>query len=72
MSSKRIFYKEHKGDKIWQIDSPDDEIGKVEISFDKKAVYNLWTDYGKLTAEQKAILKEEMPFWYKFFERRDN
>lgn len=72
MSSKRIFYKEHKGDKIWQIDSPDDEIGKVEISFDKKTVYNLWTDYGKLTAEQKAILKEEMPFWYKFFERREN
>ena len=69
MSSKYIFYKEKNGAKIWQVETSQE--GPILISFDKKTVYNLWTDYGKLTAEQKAILKEEMPFWYKFFERRE-
>lgn len=70
MSSKYIFYKEKKDAKIWQVETSQE--GPILISFDKKKVYNLWTDYGKLTTEQKEILKEEMPFWYKFFERREN
>lgn len=70
MSSRKIFYKENKNDIIWSVLTG--KKGPILISFDKKTIYNLWTDYGKLTSEQKAIIKEEMPFWYDFFERNEN
>lgn len=48
-------------------------IGGILISFDKKTIYNLWTDYPqKFTPIQIETIRKEMPYWYKFFENRLN
>lgn len=66
----RDFYKEHKRDKVWWIDTSDYD-GVFEFSFDKKKVFNLFRDYPyKLTKEQKEIFDRENPFWADFFKRR--
>ncbi|MBT8990375.1 hypothetical protein BTH78_08655, partial [Lactobacillus delbrueckii subsp. bulgaricus] len=55
------FYRNKRGDKIWRVDRVD-EIGGIEVSFDKKKIYNLWTDYlSKFSAEEIEIIKKEMP-----------
>lgn len=44
------------------------EIGPLYVTFDKKTVLNLWTDYPqKFTPEQIQIMREEQPYWYEFF-----
>ena len=63
------FNKEIKGGKIWSVDT--DEIGPLYITFDKKTIYNLFSDYPyNMTQEQVAIVKKEMPYWAKFFRDR--
>lgn len=57
MQSK--FYRE-KGKQIWQVDS--DEIGPFLFSFDKKKIYNFWSDYWDLTDEQRKIFNREFPY----------
>lgn len=54
------FYKESENSEIWLIDDLD-EIGQFLFSFDKKTIYNFWTDYDKLSDEQKAIFNKEFP-----------
>ena len=54
------FYKESENSEIWLIDDLD-EIGPFLFSFDKKTIYNFWTDYDKLSDEQKAIFNKEFP-----------
>ena len=54
------FYKESENSEIWLIDDLD-EIGSFLFSFDKKTIYNFWTDYDKLSDEQKAIFNKEFP-----------
>ena len=54
------FYKESENSEIWLIDDLD-EIGQFLFSFDKKTIYNFWTDYDKLSDEQKAIFDKEFP-----------
>lgn len=54
------FYKESQNSEIWLIDDLD-EIGQFLFSFDKKTIYNFWTDYDKLSDEQKAIFNKEFP-----------
>lgn len=54
------FYKESENSEIWCIDDLD-EIGQFLFSFDKKTIYNFWTDYDKLSDEQKAIFNKEFP-----------
>lgn len=54
------FYKESENSEIWRIDDLD-EIGQFLFSFDKKTIYNFWTDYDKLSDEQKAIFNKEFP-----------
>ncbi|MBQ5333641.1 MAG: hypothetical protein J6K92_10370 [Oscillospiraceae bacterium] len=54
------FYKETEKSKIWRVDDIN-QIGKFLFSFDKKTVYNFWTDYEKLTPEQKQIFDKEFP-----------
>lgn len=58
------FYRNKRGDKIWRVDRVD-EIGRIEVSFDKKKIYNLWTDYPS-SAEEIGIIKKEMPYWADF------
>ena len=47
------------GNKIWRLKS--DEIGPFYFSFDRKTIYNFWTDYWNLTAEQRNLFDKEFP-----------
>ena len=61
------FYKENDTDRIWWVD-PVDNIGLYLFSFDRKKIYNLFSDYPhKLSAEEKRIFDEENPYWKAFF-----
>ncbi len=62
------FYKVNKKDKTWRIK---DESGKLLVSFDKKKIYDLWTDYPfAMTEEEIRIFDKEHPYWAKFFAHR--
>lgn len=64
------FYKENKNDRIWWVDNIDEK-GTHLFSFDKKKVFNLFSDYPyKLTKEEKEIFDAENPFWKDFFKDR--
>ncbi len=64
------FYKDNKNDKIWWVDNYDQD-GVWLFSFDKKKVFNMFSDYPwKLTAEQKRIFDAENPYWAEFFKDR--
>lgn len=64
------FYKDNKNDKIWWVDNYDQD-GVWLFSFDKKKVFNMFSDYPwKLTAEQKRIFDSENPYWAEFFKDR--
>lgn len=61
------FYKENDTDRIWRVDTVDN-IGLYLFSFDRKKIYNLFSDYPhKLSAEEKRIFDEENPYWKAFF-----
>ena len=61
------FYKENDTDRIWWVDAVDN-IGLYLFSFDRKKIYNLFSDYPhKLSAEEKRIFDEENPYWKAFF-----
>ena len=60
------FYKENDTDRIWWVDTVDN-IGLYLFSFDRKKIYNLFSDYPhKLSAEEKRIFDEENPYWKAF------
>ena len=62
-----IFYKNKPSDKIYWIDNIG-VIGEFLFSFDKKKIYNLFSDYPqKLTKEEKIIFDKENPYWADFF-----
>lgn len=66
-----IFYKENLTDTIYWVDTVEEYKGLFLFSFDKKTVFNLFSDYPhKLTAEQKAIFDKENPYWANFFRDR--
>ena len=61
------FYKENETDRIWWVNTVD-RIGLYLFSFDRKKIYNLFSDYPhKLSAEEKRIFDEENPYWKAFF-----
>ena len=61
------FYKENDTDRIWWVDTVD-HIGLYLFSFDRKKIYNLFSDYPhKLSPEEKRIFDEENPYWKAFF-----
>lgn len=61
------FYKENDNDRVWWVNTVD-TIGLYLFSFDRKKIYNLFSDYpNQLTPEEKKIFDEENPFWKKFF-----
>ena len=64
---KYYFYKQNDTDRIWWVDTVDN-IGLYLFSFDRKKIYNLFSDYPhKLSAEEKRIFDEENPYWKAFF-----
>ncbi|MBD5103482.1 MAG: hypothetical protein HDT47_01285 [Ruminococcaceae bacterium] len=64
------FYKKDENGKIWWVDNTH-EVGQHLFSFDKKKVFNLFSDYPyKLTKEEKEIFDAENPFWKDFFKDR--
>lgn len=59
------FYKKHEGDKIWHVDYVD-YVGLKAVSFDKKKILFLFSDYPKnFTKEEKALFDKENPYWKK-------
>lgn len=61
------FYKENDTDRIWWVYTVDN-IGLYLFSFDRKKIYNLFSDYPhKLSAEEKRIFDAENPYWKAFF-----
>lgn len=65
------FYKKKDNDKIWSVEEIG-YIGKLLYSFDKKNIYNLWTDYPhNFTKEEKELFDKENPYWKEFFLDRD-
>ena len=79
------FYKENKSKKIWKVahyklndeekrvaDGNFDIVtGELLFSFDKKKIYNLWTDYPqKFTQEEKELFDKENSYWADFFKDR--
>ena len=69
------FYHNNDGDKIWWVDEydivdgePSLRMGEFLFSFDKKTVFNVFTDYPwKLTSEQKALFALENPYLAELF-----
>ncbi len=55
-----LFYKRTKNSKIWWT-NPDDMMGLHLFSFDRKKIYNFFSDWDELTEEQKKIFGEEEP-----------
>lgn len=65
------FYKKKDNDKIWSVEEIG-YIGKLLYSFDKKNIYNLWTDYPhNFTKEEKELFDKENLYWKEFFSGRD-
>ena len=65
------FYKKKDNDKIWSVEEIG-YIGKLLYSFDKKNIYNLWTDYPhNFTKEEKELFDKVNPYWKEFFSGRD-
>lgn len=65
------FYKKKDNDKIWSVEEIG-YIGKLLYSFNKKNIYNLWTDYPhNFTKEEKELFDKENPYWKEFFSGKD-
>lgn len=61
------FIKNNPDDMIWWVDNPYVK-GRMLFSFDKKNIFNLFTDYpNKLSKRQKDQFDKENPFWRDFF-----
>lgn len=66
------FYKNNDGDLIWWT-NPVDKVGPILFSFDKKQVFDFWSEYpDKLTPEQIKIFKRENPELAKLKETNHN
>ena len=61
------FYKNNETDTIFWVDNVG-SVGEFLFTFDKKKIYNLFTDYPhKLTQEERAVFDKENPYWCDFF-----
>ena len=64
------FYKQKPKDQIWWVHDLD-TIGEFLFSFDKKKIFNMFSDYpDKLTKEEKEIFDKENSYWKNFFSDR--
>ena len=58
--------------RVWSVTERSDDgsplRGPILVTFDKRTIFNLWTDFpSKFTPEQIQIMREEQPYWYEFF-----
>ena len=58
--------------RVWSVTELSDDgsplRGPILVTFDKRTIFNLWTDFpSKFTPEQIQIMREEEPYWYEFF-----
>lgn len=68
------FYKEkkNKNSKIWWTNKIG-VTGELNISFDRKRIYNLFQDYPyNMTKEEIEVFDKEEPYWASFFAWRIN
>lgn len=66
------FFKQNQTDSVWWIDTSEAD-GLFLFSFDKKKIYNLFSDYPfKLTKEEQTIFDKENPYWKDFFSDRQS
>ncbi len=64
------FYKKHDNDKVWWVHNIG-IIGRLDVSFDKKKILNLWKDYPEnFTKAEKELFDKENPYWANFFRDR--
>ena len=64
---KSFFYKQNDNDRVWWVNTVD-KVGLYLFTFDRKKIYNLFSDYPhNLSPEEKKIFDEENPYWKKFF-----
>lgn len=71
MPSRMVgFSKSKSTDEVWGAEILDEnmepEMGPVYFTFDKKKIYNYWTDYRKLSDRQKWLFDDAFPFWAQF------
>lgn len=72
INEEEKFYKKHENDSIWWVDNHEEK-GKMEFSFDKVKIYNLYKDYPhNLTPEEKEIFDKENPYWKDYFKDRQD
>lgn len=72
MEQSNKWFKENPDDQIWWLDNAEDCKGEFVFSFDKKEIFNLFSDYPeKLTPKQKEIFDDENPYWKEFFSDRN-
>ena len=61
------FYKRNTQDRVWWVRLPGQK-DPLLFSFDRKKIFNYWTDYPlHLSEEQKKLFDEENPFWAGFY-----
>lgn len=71
MAQSNKWVKNNPTDKIWWLDNAEEAKGEWLFSFDRKTIYNMFSDYPhKLTAEQKETFDKENPYWAEFFKDR--
>lgn len=59
-SKLETFHKENSESLVWRTGDLN-SFGPILFSFDRKTIYNLFTDWDKLTEEQKQIFRKENP-----------
>ena len=60
------FRKDNENSEIWWTSKIAD-IGELNISFDKKKIYNLYKDYPyNMTEKEIEIFEKEEPYWAKY------
>ncbi len=65
------FTKDSPENKVFFVEPVAELRGPLCITFDKKNIYNLWSDFpDKLTDEEVRIFCNENPYWADFFKPR--
>lgn len=65
-----IFKKKNESDNIWWVVNTE-EFGKMEFSFDKSKIYNLFRDYPhNMKPEEVIMFDAENTYWADFFKNR--
>ena len=72
LREKRLAFSRYNDNcKVWWTAPSLDSVGVLLFSFDKKKVYNLFSDFPhELTKKEIDIFVKEEPYWANFFKRK--